>query len=273
MNSDIRLQLSFRNHPKTKKLSFKLGPQAVLSFIWLMMFAAESRADGDLTGYDAEDLALAGSWPDDPDLFVDTLVAVGYLDPIAGGYQIHNWAERNPWAAGAPERSAKASKAARKRWDKADEGTGKQGVKAKKHAPSKVKQCGADAGSNAPTPSPSPSPKPYSPVVELPAWIEREIWKEYEDHRREIKYVLTPTAARRILIKLGRFREQHPDLDPNRAIEITMESSYRGVFPEKILEEVEREKTRASRGSRGPASSQRTQAADRARDRVLQSVN
>ena len=30
MNSDIRLQLSFRNHPKTKKLKFKLGPEAVL---------------------------------------------------------------------------------------------------------------------------------------------------------------------------------------------------------------------------------------------------
>jgi hypothetical protein len=270
MNTDIRLQLSFRNHPKTKKLRFKLGADGLVAWIWILMFAAESRSDGDLVGLDAEDLALAADYPGDADELVDVLVQTRLLDELEDGWRIHDWAENNPWAAGARERSERAKKAARARWEGDDPGTEKQGVKCKKDAPSKGRAMPRARSSNAPSPSPSPSPSPKNsrarkPIVELPDWVDKRIWLEYEQHRRELKHVATPTAARRILIKLKRYRDEH-QVDPNEAIALSIERNYRGIFPEQILKERERETSEKRRPSGRPtAATRRAEAADRKR--------
>lgn len=260
MNTDIRLRLSIRSHPKTKKLRYKLGADGLVGWIWLLMFAAEARPDGDLVGLDEEDLALAADYPGDAHEFVDTLVQVGHLDEVEDGWQIHDWAENNPWAAGAKERSEKATKAARVRWDNDDPPTNKQRVKKKTDAPSMQPAKPRARSSNAPSPSPSPSP-----VVPLPEAIDAELWLEYEQHRHEIRHALTPTAARRILIKLAKFQDEH-QVDPNDAIKLSIERSYRGVFPEQILKDRQHEKRETGRpGGGGTAATRRADAADRKR--------
>jgi len=268
VNTDIRLRLSFRNHPKTKKLRFKLGPEAVLSFIWVLMFTAEARPDGELDGLDAEDLALAGDWSGDPQELVDTLVQVGYIDEIDDGYRIHDWANNQPWAAGADERSEKARQAALSRWDKKGSKSKKQGVKTKNHAPSIGSAMLRARSSNAPSPSPSPNLKQQQapkPIVELPEWIDRDTWLEFEQHRREIRYSVNPTAARRILKKLEKYMTEHR-VDPNEALGLAIERGYRGVFPEAIKKERERETSqRPHTSSGGTAASRRADAADRIR--------
>jgi hypothetical protein len=169
MNTDIRLLLSFQQHPKTKKLRRKLGDGGPLSLIYLLMFAAANKPDGILTGMDVEDIALAGDWQGDPGEFVDTLVAVKSLDLDDETYRIHDWEEHNPWAAGAEQRSDHARKAARAR-HKAGTGrtipsTNNQALTSKKDATSTNEQCSEHtlsmdelARSNAPSPSPSPNP-------------------------------------------------------------------------------------------------------------------
>jgi hypothetical protein len=268
VNTDIRLRLSFRSHPKTKKLKLKLGPEAVLSFIWLLMFAAESRSDGDLVGLDEEDLALAGDWPGDPKEFVDVLVAVGYLDVIEDGWRIHDWRDNNPWAAGAKERSEKARKAAEARWSDPGPPTKKQAHRPESDAPSMGRAKPRAESGNAPSPSPSPKNKQRGPIVDLPDWINREIWLEYEQHRKELRHPATPTAARRIIAKLERFKDDH-DVDPNEAIELAIERNWRGVFPERIVEDRKDEGRQNRRpGNRETASSRRQSAADRKRVQI-----
>jgi hypothetical protein len=263
LNTDIRLQLSIRYHPKTKKLRARLGPPGVLGFVWLLMFAAENRPDGNLAGYDEEDLALASDYAGDPVEFVQVLEAVGFLDRIPGGWKLHDWKRNNPWAAGAEARSEKARKAAAARWGNEDEDAGegeaetkKQRDKPEKDAPSIPRA----RSSNAPSPSPSPLPEGLAPKT----------WAEFEQHRREIGHKLTPTATRRIFLKLERFRDEH-QVDPTEAVELSLDREWRGVFPERIVEERERRtggQHERDRQGRGPASSRRAQAADEVRERI-----
>lgn len=195
MTTDIRLQLSFRNHPKMKKLKFLLGKDSVLSFIWLLMFAAESRPDGNLEGLDEIDIASASDWEGDAAEFTKALVDIGFIESSENGYRIHDWEQHNPWAANAPKRSEHGRKAANARWSikygNDDPGTKNQRVTAKSNAPSIDEQCAEHEGamqgasmSNAPTPTPTPKPKDYgsSPTatnrVEYSTEFE-EIWTAY----------------------------------------------------------------------------------------------
>lgn len=105
---DVRVNVSIVGHPKTKKLKRKLGDSGPWGLICLFLWAAANRSDGKLTGMTAEDVELAVDWAGDDGAFVATLVAVGFLDGEDGSYAIHDWAEHNPWSAGAGARSEKA---------------------------------------------------------------------------------------------------------------------------------------------------------------------
>jgi hypothetical protein len=178
--------LSFRNHPKTKKLKYKLGSDGVLSLIWLMMFAAESKSDGVLDGMDEVDIALAADWSGDPKEFVQTLFAARFLDKENGSYVIHDWSENNPWAANSESRKEHARKAAEARWSKRY-GTKNQQLSTKNDAPS----IDGHAQCNAPTPTPTPTPTPipnqdqnikHPPASPAPD----DPWKEFFDEAKTV---------------------------------------------------------------------------------------
>lgn len=114
--TDIRLMLSFRSHPKVKKLRLKLGEAGPLGFIYLLMHAAELKPDGVLEGMDRDDIALAADYRGDVAEFVDTLLALRLVDFDGETYSIHDYVEHQPWVAKSPERKEKAKKAADKRW-------------------------------------------------------------------------------------------------------------------------------------------------------------
>lgn len=180
MNTDIRLLLSFRTHPKTKKLRLKLGDAGPLGFIFLMMHAAESKPDGILDGMDQDDIGLAADYRGDVGEFVDTLVALRLLDFDGETYSIHDFLEHQPWVSSAPERKEKAKKAADIRWGNAEPPTKKQRVRRKNDAPSMNEHCSEhdlallkSQSSNAPSPYlsvslPSPKPKSISESAAVP---------------------------------------------------------------------------------------------------------
>lgn len=115
---DIRLRIDFRNHPKTKRLIRVLGDSGVRCLVWLWLGAAARRANGELYGWDAEEIELEADWNGPPHGLVDVLLQQGWLEKREDGlFVLHDWKSEQPFVTGAPERSQRASHAARKRWD------------------------------------------------------------------------------------------------------------------------------------------------------------
>lgn len=84
------------DHPKTRRLARTLGlsiPQLVghmhLLWHWCMSYAQ----DGDLTKFDAEEIAFGMMWEGEPEKLVEALVASGFLDLKKGRLAVHNWDE------------------------------------------------------------------------------------------------------------------------------------------------------------------------------------
>ena len=70
--------------------------------------------------------------------------------------------------------------------------------------------------------------------VELPEWLDTEIWRDFQQHRKEIHAKLTPTATQRMFKHLEKYLAL--GVNPNEAIEFSIRNQWRGVFPEKLLE-------------------------------------
>lgn len=105
MNADIRLQVSFKNHRKRKRLMLKLGSDGVLALLDLWLGVAVNRPCGNLVGWDSLDIALEANYGGDPEKFVEVLCETGFLDKTENGYALHDWQDHNPYAAGSEERS------------------------------------------------------------------------------------------------------------------------------------------------------------------------
>lgn len=94
----IELHTKLPSHKKTKRLVRLLGlsvpqdiPQAVGHLCVLWLWAIENASDGTLNGFDAEDIADAAGWNDDPQVFLDAMVESGFLDADGDSYRIHDW--------------------------------------------------------------------------------------------------------------------------------------------------------------------------------------
>lgn len=109
---DARISTGLPGHPKTKKLVRRLGAEGPLGCIYLFLWTAANRSNGDLTGMTDEDIELAIDWAGDEGAFVAAMAEVGFLEGEPDARRIHDWAEHNPWAAGAEARSEKSRWAA-----------------------------------------------------------------------------------------------------------------------------------------------------------------
>ena len=117
MNKDIRLATSFKGHRKRKKLERILGERATSHLVDLWISVAQDSPEGDLKGWDEEDIAYSGSWQEEPDVFVNALLKCGFLKKNGSGcYEIHDWCDHQGYACKAKERSKQAKKAAEVRW-------------------------------------------------------------------------------------------------------------------------------------------------------------
>ena len=104
----MRVSTSLVNHPKVKRLIRVLGFESFYSLISLWSYAATNKPDGDLTGLDDIDIAIASNWDGDEKLFLDTLCQMGFLECNDNSILIHDWVEHNPYAAGSTDRSEKS---------------------------------------------------------------------------------------------------------------------------------------------------------------------
>lgn len=112
-NTDARLSTTLPNHPKTLKMKRRLGAAGPLGIIYLILHAAAEKPDGDLTSMDDEEIELAAQWDGEPGAFIAAAVQVKFLEAApGGGYVLHDWADHQPWAAGADDRADNAKWAA-----------------------------------------------------------------------------------------------------------------------------------------------------------------
>lgn len=65
-----------------------------------------------------------------------------------------------------------------------------------------------------------------------PDWIDPAIAAEFEQHRREIRHKITPTAFNRLIAKLDRWRDK---VDPNDVLINSIENGWQGIFPDKLV--------------------------------------
>ena len=129
-----------------------LGPAGVLALIDLWLRTSMNNPDGVLCGMDEEDIALEADWEGDPCQFVEALIKCGFLERTEDGtYRLHDWEQHQPWVAGAKERSERARKAARRRWDRKKESCAMHADRM--HAACEA-QCDQHTTCSAPFPSP-----------------------------------------------------------------------------------------------------------------------
>lgn len=108
MNTDIRLSVSFKGHRKRAKLRRILGENSTDCLIDLWITVSMDRPDGNLQGLDETDISIMAGWTGDPDVFVQALLSVGFINIVDGAYALHDWIDHNPWASSATDRSDKA---------------------------------------------------------------------------------------------------------------------------------------------------------------------
>lgn len=111
MNTDIRISVTLKNHPKLRRLTKRIGLVAMQCLVYLWIEAAQSKPDGELTGWDEEDIAYVSGWEGNSLRYVNALMESGLVEKADGHYRIHDWAEHQPWAVGAKERSERARRA------------------------------------------------------------------------------------------------------------------------------------------------------------------
>lgn len=177
--SDIRLEVSWRDHPKRKKLRRRVGADGVLALLDLWLWTAQNRPDGVLTGLTAEDVEIAAQWQGTPGALVAALLddAIRLIEQDeVGTLRIHGWDEHQRWASGAARRSEAGRIAAEKKWAKklgaSDPGNARRIATAPNPDAAAMRpQAGEPATvarSDAPIPIPIPIPNPVSSASAAP---------------------------------------------------------------------------------------------------------
>jgi len=115
---DLRLYADFFEHPKTQLLKQRLGCEGILALQRLWCAAVNNWRDGNLAGKSDEFLEMAAGWTGAAGALTTGLREAGFLDGQEFNSRLHNWAERQPWAAARGERIRNSREAAHSKWSK-----------------------------------------------------------------------------------------------------------------------------------------------------------
>ena len=116
-NTDIRVQVTFPGHWKTRKMERLAGDMGVKCLIYLWIFVAVNKPDGELAGMSDNDIEDAAYWTGPPGQFIKSLLECGFIDGEETTRAVHDWQEHNKWCAEFPIRSERNRKNIVKRWD------------------------------------------------------------------------------------------------------------------------------------------------------------
>ena len=117
----LRIDTTYFNHFKIKKLMKLLGAEGVVAHLALLCYVADAKPRGKLTGMTVEDIALSAGWDGDAMVFIRALVSLRLLDKRGKFYRVHDWKDHNQFIFHRPERIKRSRKAANIRWQKKSE--------------------------------------------------------------------------------------------------------------------------------------------------------
>jgi len=104
-------------------------------------------------------------------------------------------------------------------------------------------------------------------IGDIPDWIDPDVWLAFEQHRKEIRAKVTPTATAHLIAKLDKHRAL--GADPNEALRQSIENQWRGVFPERLLEKADARSRNGKGAVRENSDERRAREADEHRRRIL----
>ncbi len=165
MNTDIRLDVTLLSHRKFRRFRHCVGDRALEYLVSLWVQVAIQRPSGDLSGWDALDLAEAcGYAAGDVEQFASHLIECGWIDQSEDGLVVHDWGVHQPYVTKAPERRARAREAGSLGGKRSAETRAERyGTAQPSKRPRSDRFDGPEAtapeASEAPSPSPSPSPR------------------------------------------------------------------------------------------------------------------
>jgi len=116
-NTDIRIQVTFPAHWKTRKLERLAGDAGVKCLIFLWCFTGVNKCDGILTGMSDLDIEDAAYWTGIPKQFVTALIECGFLEGEENDRLLHDWKDHNKWCAEFSIRSERNRKSIESRWN------------------------------------------------------------------------------------------------------------------------------------------------------------
>jgi len=116
-NTDIRIQVTFPAHWKTRKLERLAGDAGVKCLIFLWCFTGVNKCDGILTGMSDLDIEDAAYWTGIPKQFVTALLECGFLEGEENDRLLHDWKDHNKWCAEFSIRSERNRKSIESRWN------------------------------------------------------------------------------------------------------------------------------------------------------------
>jgi|GEM_PF-5328376 len=114
---DIRIKINFKNHRKRRKLKKLLGPHYLDYLLDIWLTVAEEKPNGELVGWNLEDLVDAASattkFRGNYLNLEEALIESGFLEKNGSNfYKIHDWESHQKWVIKSPDREAKARHAA-----------------------------------------------------------------------------------------------------------------------------------------------------------------
>lgn len=142
----LNLDLSYFEHPKTRRLIGILGPGADVYPIRLWAYCARVHpSDGRMRGYTNSEISAIISAVGDSDKIVGALVSVGFISQYEDGYSCHDWLAHEGHLIAFSRRGKVAAKA---RWKRYATSIAKSKTS---NATSNAKKIFCNAASNAPS--------------------------------------------------------------------------------------------------------------------------
>jgi hypothetical protein len=172
--NDMRIDVDFVDHPKTKRLIRMTGYEGFYCLMKLFSIAAKIYKTGDLKNCDSFDIEDLTGWTGEAGKLVEALTdkKISFLEKKGSLYSIHDWDVNQPWIYHAEERSEQAKKAINARWDKEKQEDTEEETSNTDSYTDKIRSVyETNTECNTPSPSPSPIPSPYpfpspSPIPE-----------------------------------------------------------------------------------------------------------
>lgn len=162
MARDMRLDIDFVDHPKTKRLIRTAGFEGFYCLLKLFSSVAKAYPKGELTGCDQYDIENLADWRGKSGLLFEALTDPDFyfLEKIGDHWRVHEWDVHQPWVFNSKERSEIARQNVKKRWEKPEVSyePNTDGI------PIVIRNRYESLTQNTPSPSPSPIDKEKTPL-------------------------------------------------------------------------------------------------------------